>query len=63
MQVVLLLLLSLHVIWSKMFLKRLLRITRENLSQTFVKEYERRESGMLSDFNLSPTDKDKGKSD
>lgn len=48
-QVILFTLVCFHIIWSKMFLKRLARITRENLSETFVKEYERRESGSLSD--------------
>ncbi len=58
LQCVLLMLLSFHVIWSKMFLKRLWRITRENLSDTFVKEDERRDSGCLADMNLSPVGKD-----
>lgn len=49
-QVVLLTLLCFHIIWSKMFLKRLWRITNETLSDTFVKEYERRESGSLLDL-------------
>ena len=52
MQMVLFILMVFHVVWSKMFLKRLVRITKENLSDTFVKEYERRESGSLDLYHI-----------